>query len=412
MSNKNRVAIVGTGHRGTGMWGRELLAGWSDCVEMVALFDANPLRMAAARTMMGGAAPGFGDFDRMLAEAKPQTIIVCTPDHTHDEFIVRALEAGCDVLTEKPMTTTLAKAKRILDAERRTGRRVDVTFNYRFAPVAARIKTLLREGAVGEVTSVDFHWYLDTQHGADYFRRWHAKLANSGSLFVHKSTHHFDLINWYLDSEPARVYALGDLRVYGRNGAFRGANCRSCSHASDCPFFLDIAKDPWLDTLYGAAAEADGYMRDGCVFAEDIDIFDTMSATIAMKSGVQVSYSLNAAMPIEGYRLAFNGTQGRIEVRVFERQPWEEETGIDRIELVRNFGDREVIAVPRGAGGHFGGDNLMRDMLFRTGATNPLGQRAGALAGLRSMIAGVAAVESVRTGLPVDVDEIWARANG
>ncbi len=91
-SNKHRVAIVGTGHRGTGMWGKELLAGWSEEIEMVGLCDVNPLRLARARDAMGVQAKDaalFTDFDAMIREARPQRIIVCTPDNTHDDFIVR-----------------------------------------------------------------------------------------------------------------------------------------------------------------------------------------------------------------------------------------------------------------------------------------------------------------------------------
>ena len=96
--------------------------------------------------------------------------------------------------------------RKILEAERRTGRRVDVAFNYRFSPTSKLIKQVLLSGVIGEIASVDFHWYLDTQHGADYFRRWHAFQACSGSLFVHKATHHFDLLNWYLGLGPERDF--------------------------------------------------------------------------------------------------------------------------------------------------------------------------------------------------------------
>lgn len=402
-SNKHRVALVGTGHRGTGMWGKELLAGWSDEVEMVGLCDINPMRLARARDAMGAVdAPLFSDFDRMLAETRPQRVIVCTPDSTHDDFIVRALEAGIDVITEKPLTTTAAKARRILEAQARTGRRIDVTFNYRYAPTATHIKELLLERAIGDITSVDFHWYLDTRHGADYFRRWHAYEANSGSLFVHKATHHFDLLNWYLRSAPVRVFAQGDLKVYGRNGPFRGTRCRTCVHAAACDFHLDIGADPWLDMLYEAPSAEDGYLRDGCVFRNDIDIPDTMSAALLFENGVQVSYSLNAAMPVEGYHLAFNGTRGRIEVRQFEKQPWVEPPA-DQILLVRSFTDRpERIWVRHADGGHFGGDDRLRDMLFKPDMDDPLEQRAGLEAGVMAMLTGAAAVESNRRGAPVD----------
>jgi predicted dehydrogenase len=176
---------------------------------------------------------------------------------------------------------------------------VDVAFNYRYSSLAIRMKELLRAGAIGRVTSVDFHWYLDTRHAADYFRRWHAKTDISGSLWVHKATHHFDLLNWYLEADPAEVAAFGSLQHFGRNGTFRGERCRTCQHTKQCNFYFDIRQNPLLKMLYEAPSRIDGYVRDACVFREDIDIHDTMTATMKYSSGVQVSYSLNACMPIE-----------------------------------------------------------------------------------------------------------------
>ena len=299
---RRRVAIAGTGHRGAGMWGKELLAGWRDQVDIVALCDVNALRAHAAQRLIGTNAPVYADAARMLAEVKPETLIVSSRDDTHDEIIIQALEAGIHVITEKPLTTTPEKCRAILEAQRRTGGKIDVTFNYRFAPAAAKLKELLVSGVIGEVVSVDFHWYLDTAHGADYFRRWHAFEKHSGSLFVHKASHHFDLLLWYLDSAPKQVFATAALRHYGRNGAFRGERCQGCAHAKTCEFHFDAAADPWLDALYSAPAAADGYLRDACVFREDIDIADTMTAAILFENGAQASYSLNACMPIEGDR--------------------------------------------------------------------------------------------------------------
>jgi len=274
-SAKRRVAVIGTGHRGAGTWGRELLATCGDWVELVALCDSNKLRLSRARDAIGAEAATFTDLEALLREARPETLIVCTRDHLHDEHIVKALEAGVDVVTEKPMATTAAKIRRILEAERRTRRRLDVAFNYRCAPTAQRIKELLLSGAIGEIVSVDFHWYLDVEHGADYFRRWHAYAENGGSLFVHKASHHFDLLSWYLGSEAQRVYAQGALRHYGRNGPFRGPRCKGCPHTQRCRFHFDISADPWLEMLYEEPSREDGYFRDACVFREDIDIFDT-----------------------------------------------------------------------------------------------------------------------------------------
>jgi predicted dehydrogenase len=403
---KRRLALVGTGFRGTGMWGMNVAKGYGEFVEIAGLCDSNWLRADRARGLIGlGNTPIYSDVDTLLAEVKPDTVIVCTPDANHDEVIVKALEAGSDVITEKPMTTTAEKVRRILDAEARTGRKVAVTFNYRFSPTARKLKELLLSGVIGEVTAMDFHWYLDTKHGADYFRRWHAYEKNSGSLFVHKATHHFDLMNWYLASDPQEVFAHGSLRNYGAAGPFRGERCRTCPHAEKCPYYFDISKDPFLEALYEDPSREDGYVRDACVFRTDIDIPDTMSALIRYANGAQVCYSVNTYMPIEGYFIAFNGRLGRIEIRQYEKQPWETPAS-DDIVLIRNFGGVEHIIVPHEPGTHFGGDPKMQDLLFKPGASDPLNQRAGARAGAMSVLCGIAALQSTKTNLPVSIESL------
>lgn len=405
MSDRLSYVLVGTGNRGTTMWGSELLSGWSDRVQLSAICEINELRAEQARHMIATNAPIYEDIDTCLRETRPDLVIVCTRDDNHDDIIVAALEAGADVITEKPMATTPEKIARICEAERRTGRRVDVSFNYRYAPTSRRIKELLTVGAIGTVTSVDFHWYLDTKHGADYFRRWHAYREHSGSLFVHKATHHFDLLNWYLDSDPVSVMAYGELRNYGRNGPFRAPRCHGCEHASECRYYFDMEADAFLWPLYGEPAKVDGYFRDACVFREDIDIYDTMVASIRYANKAVVSYSLNTYMPIEGHHIALNGTEGRIELRRYEDQPWDRPSE-DEILLVQNFPARvERIRVPHEPGGHYGGDNRMRNMIFREG-DDPLGQRAGARAGAMSVFTGLAALKSADDGREVAIAEI------
>src|SRR5437763_392954 len=95
-----------------------------------------------------------------------------------------------------------------------------------------------------DVVSVDFHECLDTSHGADYFRRWHRLKQNSGTLLVHKASHHFDLANWWLDSMPMEVTAFGDLKFYGHNNSFRSTHCRVCPYKQQCKFYWDVTQNP------------------------------------------------------------------------------------------------------------------------------------------------------------------------
>jgi predicted dehydrogenase len=166
---KKRIAIVGTGSRAQGMWSKDVAQTYPDLVEYVALCDVNPGRVEYFKKNAGFDCPTYTDFEKMMKEVKPDTLIVTTVDATHHEFIIRGMELGADIITEKPMTTDEQKCEAILAAEKKTGKKVTVTFNYRYSPHRAKIYELVRSGAIGDLTSVDFHWYLDTSHGADYF---------------------------------------------------------------------------------------------------------------------------------------------------------------------------------------------------------------------------------------------------
>ena len=402
---KRRYAIVGTGVRGIGMWGRPLLQRYSDAVEFVGLCDINGKRAELAKTALGVSCPTFTDFDRMCDAVKPELLTVTTVDAFHADYIVKALDRGIDVITEKPMVIDEAQCQKVLDAEARNKRKIIVAFNYRFAPKHTKIKEILQSGEIGAVTGVDFHWYLDTSHGADYFRRWHRLRNKGGSLWVHKATHHFDLVNWWLDADPVEVQAYGELRHYGKKGPFRHTNCRPCPHKGQCQFYWDITKGRGMQ-LYTEAESVDGYLRDGCVFKEDIDIWDTMSATVRYSNDALMSYSLNTFMPIEGYHLAFNGTKGRLEVRDYERQPWQvaEES---EMYLIRNFsGTREKVTIRNADGGHGGGDNRLRDLLFRNAQMPDYMRLPDARAGAMSVLTGVAARTSIERRRPVKISEL------
>jgi predicted dehydrogenase len=403
---KLKVAIVGTGGRGTGTWGKPVVDDYSDVVEVVGLCDINSKRASLAQTVIGVKAPAFTEFDRMIKETRPDSIIVTTIDGTHYRYIIRALELGCDVITEKPMCTDEEQCQAILDTQKRTGRSVRVTFNARHSPQAKRVKQLLMEKAIGDVVSVDFHEYLDTSHGADYFRRWHHLKENSGTLLVHKASHHFDQANWWLDSKPVEVSADGDLKVYGRNSSFRGTHCRTCPFKQQCPFYWDITKNAGYMRLYVGCESEDGYLRDACVFRENTNIYDTMSVRVKYENGVLLTYTANTYIPYEGQAVHFNGTRGRLDAVGFSGGGF----GSRDLRLTRAFGKSEEIRnlEPSRAGGHGGADSGIRDLMFRNlDGPDPLGLRADLRAGALSSLIGIAAYRSIeRGGVPMKIDKL------
>lgn len=417
-----KIALVGTGIRGITFWGKRLVDEYSDILEFVGLHDHNPGRLAYGRSYIGTDCPLFDDFGAMIREARPDLLIVTTKDSTHHDFIIRALDMGCDVLTEKPLTTDAAKCQAILDAERRSGKNLIVGFNYRWSPYNTKIKELLASNAIGRITSVDFHWYLNTYHGASYFRRWHGLMENSGSLWVHKATHHFDLLNWWIDSEPAEVFAYGDLEFYGKNGPFRGSNCRNCKYSADCEFYWDINSSSFDKALYADHEHHDGYIRDNCLFREEIDIYDKMSAQVRYQNNVQLNYSLTTYSPLEGWRAAINGTEGRLEawtdipyyrdLQVSQSEKHDLELSQERESEVVNepiilhklWKDHQTVQVPMERGGHGGGDQRLQDKLFRDPrAPDPYGHTAGSRDGAMSVLIGIAARESIEKKKPIQI---------
>lgn len=427
-----RYALVGTGSRAE-MFTQALAA--TPGAELVALCDTNPVRIAAHQRLLASigapvpAAYPATEFEPMLAKEAVDTVVVTTVDSTHERYIVAALYAGCDVLTEKPMTTTAPAARRILDAVERTGRQVSVTFNYRFNPVHEQVKRLLSEGAIGEISSVHFEWLLDVRHGADYFRRWHRDKESSGGLLVHKSGHHFDLVNWWLAARPSSVYAEGKLFFYGANGKRHGYargydRAHGADDARDDPFALHLADHPRLRELYLDAEEADGYQRDRNVFADGITIEDDLAVLVRYDTGATMTYHLTAYAPWEGYRIAFNGSRGRLELDVVESDHVSpavagalKGAALHGAEAAAESGSVSLRLRPywqppvdievegRDREGHGGADVRMTAVLFG-GQIDPLNRSATARDGALALLTGVAANESLRTGGPVRVADL------
>ncbi|MBM1106476.1 Gfo/Idh/MocA family oxidoreductase [Aurantibacter crassamenti] len=422
---KLKVVLVGTGVRGSGFWGKRLVDEYSDLLEFVGLCDINPGRLEYAKEFIGVKCKTYSDFEKMINKSKPDLVIVTTKDSTHHEYIIKGLEMGCDVLTEKPLTTDETKCQAILDAERKSDKKLIVGFNYRWSPYATKIKELLQNNSIGELTSVDFHWYLNTYHGASYFRRWHGQMESGGSLWVHKSTHHFDLLNWWIDSDPEEVFAYGDLEHYGKNGPFRGSNCRSCEHKTKCDYHWDITKDEHAMKLYANNEEHDGYIRDNCLFREEIDIYDKMSAQVKYKDNTVLNYSLTTYSPIEGWRVAFNGTEGRIEAwldipytkkvsvdqeelhKAEMKQSGEEMFDLEPIIVHKNRQDFETIEVKTSRAGHGGGDKKLQDSMFRnTGVEDEFDRPAGIRDGAMSILIGIAARRSIEEKKPIKIGDL------
>jgi len=423
---KQRYVIVGVGSRSR-MYQRAIQKEYKQYCELVGFCDVNPGRLQLAqkrsRDNSSIVPPMYDakDFDKMIQETRPHVVIVTTVDGFHHKYIIRGMELGCDVITEKPMTIDAEKCQNIIDTQKKTGRKCTVTFNYRYSPPRSQVKDILMSGEIGDLLSVDFHWMLNTFHGADYFRRWHSQKKFSGGLMVHKATHHFDLVNWWLSAIPVSVFANGKRDFYTTKMVKRFGleshheRCLTCPEKDKCGFVLDLTKEDSLKRLYLDNEKYDRYFRDKCVFRPEIDIEDTMNVIVKYDNDVTMSYSLNAFNSWEGYYIIFNGTKGRIEHQIQEKiyisGTDTEQGGIKEggttTKIIPLRGPGYGVNVWTGKGGHGGGDKVLLDDLFLPEKSDDKYLRAADLrSGAYSILIGVAANLSISNGQLINISDL------
>lgn len=238
---------------------------------------------------------------------------------------------------------------------------------------------------------------------------------------VHKATHHFDLVNWWLGAVPTEVFATGKREFYTPQTAKRFGlqshheRCLTCPEKTKCAFLLDLNKSRGLKELYLDHEKHDGYFRDRCIFRPDIDIEDTMNVLVKYDTGVTLSYSLNAFNAWEGYMIAFNGTLGRLEHTIVEKvyvngtdsvQGGIEKEGV-RTRIIPLRGAPREEKAWSGEGGHGGGDNVMLADIF---LPNPPADKylrdSDHRGGAYSILTGIAANKCFETGKSIRIADL------
>jgi len=356
--NIKKFAIVGMGNRGLGAFAKGILGfpnkglpEFKKYARLVAICEPNSVRLrVAVDELKQPDLLAYTDFDKMLKEADFDILVVATPDRTHADIVVKAFNAGKNVVCEKPLATKVEDCDRMIAAAEANGRWLRAAQNARYGPQSQKLKSMIAEGAIGNLKLVTYEEMLDTDHGADYFRRWHRRKENSGGLLLHKASHHFDWLNWVIGGQISRVAAFGDTSFYLPKEK-RGTCCRTCDYTAECPFYYDLPGkwDGLYMRMYGEGEHEDGYIRDGCVWDPEIDIEDRIAVIGEYDNGVKLNYTLSCFNPYETVKMAFIGDGGRIEV------PGDRTIHYYPIHTC----EKHVIEIKPGTGGHGGSDTAI-----------------------------------------------------
>lgn len=362
-----RVGLIGCGHRGiVGFLGALKKIGRAGHV--AALCDSNPKRLDFAAGFLGSAdCARFTDVDQVLQHPGLTTVIIAVPDYLHKELVLKAFARGKDVVCEKPMATTLADCRAMIEARGR--RKLRMAFNFRNHELAMKVKEVLASGQIGRVLQADMADVVSREHGADYFRRWHRLQEQSGGLLVHKSVHSFDAVNWWLEDRPETVTAQAGKAFYVPSRQ-KGERCATCVAKSECPCYVDLNQDlagqvagidGFYRQMYLEAEAFDGYIRDTCVFHRANTINDTHHVLVRYRQGALFSYSAVFYAPYEDRKGSIQGDCGRIE---FSRLK-----GEVRVQAASGTGDEVVHRLSSDTRGHADADvNLVRSLFEPDGA--------------------------------------------
>lgn len=388
---------------------------FTDRYQIAGVMDVDPGKMQGFCESLDLNIGCFTDFDVMCDALQPDMALVTTVDKYHADYVVRALDRKIGVICEKPLCISAEQCRAIRAAQKRNPEVFAVTsHNLRYYPPFLKMHELISSGVIGKVLTVQFVEMLDRYHGTSYFRRWNSEKANTGGLQFHKSSHHFDVLNWLLNSRAAEVTAAGGLISYGAKASpFHGERCSSCTH--ECPYRVRYKEkmDSLTYQLFYKYGTPGRYTPDLCIFRPEIDIEDFFTAVIRYENGVLCNYNLTAQANYEGMTMMIDGEKGRIEFesRIYRDLKSETDDVQDTNTVSRNrltlcrygAGEPEEVPVNQTEGGHGGADTLIVQDLFSDAPSRTLATMED---GIQAVLVAAGVNRSMADGRTVRVQDL------
>ncbi|MGN0996819.1 MAG: Gfo/Idh/MocA family protein [Candidatus Ventricola sp.] len=421
-----RVVICGLGSRGKDTYApvSELLPGQ---MEIAAV--AEPIAEKREAVRLRYHLPPercYETGEAMFAQGKLGDVaFICTQDQQHVGHAIAAMEAGYDLLLEKPIATSIGDIRRIQDTASQLGRSVVVCHVLRYAPFFDAIHEAIRRGDVGEVVCVQALENVCYWHQAHSFVRgnWRNE-AESTFMLLAKCCHDLDYLVYLTGQRCARVTSFGRLRHFRPECAPEGAAARctdGCRAKADCPYDAEkiyltnektgvlagntdwpcniLAQQP-TEASIREALEHGPYGR--CVYACDNDVVDSQIVNMEMEDGTLCQLMMTAFSAHGGRSIRVLGTHGAIEGDM--------DQNVIRIEP---FGQPErvidVAKLGRDLAGHGGGDGqLVAELLAMHGETGrPTARMTTLEASAESHYVAFAAEQSRRSGgAPVEMKTV------
>jgi len=369
------IAAIGCGGRTRTYF--ELAARKKDRYRLVAAADPNRDRLEKARALSGN--PGFKCFqsdEAILREPRlADVMIIGTQDSAHREQAIAAMEAGYDLLLEKPVACSLEDATAVEAAARRLGRRVMVCHVLRYTAFYKKVKAIIDSGKLGRIISMNATEGVGAWHFAHSYVRGHWSVQSKSSpTILAKCCHDLDIIRWLMDAPCESVSSHGGLSHYRVENAPADApdHClEGCPVGERCFFNAErylSDQGKWLSYVCDFKDPADqrGWLLRSpwgrCVYRSDNDAPDHQVVAMTFANGGTASLTMTAFE--SGRHLEVFGTEGRLRGGEFVLQATGSEIVVNNLD---GEGGEEAIKVgaqSEGYDGHLGGDAGLIDALY------------------------------------------------
>ncbi len=384
---KKWAVIVGYGNRGQ-VYGGYSLSNPSE-FGIAAVIDINEFRLQEAKKAYD--LPDnrlFTSFKAFLKSGiECDFVINTTMDQYHYETAMEILEAGYDMLLEKPVVPNEEQLLAIRDKALEKNCRVFICHVLRYTPFYREIKKLINDGVIGEITSMEMNEHVGNSHYlTSYLRgKWNSEEKCGSGLLLAKCCHDLDLVCWLNNATvPVEVYSEGCRAEFTKKNQPEGATqfCYECPHERTClnsairqyidwdvmPFLVWDRLNKPLDEI--TLEEKKEFLKHDvygmCAYdIPDADLVDRQQAIIKFKNGSNCSFTLTAGCAKADRYVHIVGTRGEIEGKLEEHNFVLRTFSLDHIEPEERVVDvRDQVVIKVQFGGHYGGDyNIMHDLI-------------------------------------------------
>jgi predicted dehydrogenase len=416
------MVLLGAGNRGTFSFGGYALR-QPHMARFVAVAEPNDARRERFAKEHG--IPGerqFRSWEELLTRPRlADALVNTTMDQLHVPSTLAALDAGYQVLLEKPMATAPEECVRMVQAAERSGRLLQICHVMRYTPFWNAVHDIVQSGRLGRVITVEHRENVAYWHMAHSFVRgnW-GNSATSAPMILTKCCHDMDILYWILGSPVQRMAAFGQLTHFRAENAPPGAPERctdGCPAQDQCAFYaprLYLREGTgWPVTVISMDLSMEGRLealRQGpygrCVYRCDNDVTDHHVASMLLEDGVTLNFCMQGhshdnvrTMRYDGDRATLRASEATHEIVIYDHLTGAEET----------------IRPGAGVGGHGGGDTGVMNAFVRTLRGEDRQPLTSARASLESHLMAFAAEQARVSGEMVDMAtyraEVEARAS-